>query len=196
MRSFVVIAALLLLACSSEENKSSSSKSAASSTATTGGGGTSMGGMGGMGGSPGGMGGMGGSPCSTHDQLGQEVEITMVAQDRPAAMGGVIQKGTYVLTELARYTGPMGMTGPTNVFWTETQVWTDVDMQTIAVVPGEGELRLQFAYSLGDGTGSISMNVLCPGSLQVPWTEYSTMGDQLILYSPDLGFTFERQPDP
>lgn len=162
-------------------------------TATgTGGGGTggAASGAGGAGG--GGIGGQGGMACATHENAATPVALEMVAANMPAAMGGAISRGTYELTAVKRYTGPGGMEGTTGSMFTETQVWSSVDMQSVLEFPdGEGERKLQFAYDLQDGAGGLSLQILCPESLSVPWDSYTATMEALTLYATATNIAFE-----
>jgi len=162
-------------------------------TATgTGGGGTGGAASGSGGAGQGGLGGQGGMACANHENTAAPVALEMVAQAMPAAVGGPIRRGTYELMAVKRYTGPGGMEGMTSSMFTETQVWSAVDMQTVLEFPdGEGERKLQFAYDLQDGAGAVSLQILCPGSLSVPWDSYTATMDALTLYAGATNIAFE-----
>lgn len=54
----------------------------------------------------------GGAACNSFAIGGQQVDVQQVASDPPAAMGGTIMSGTYVMTSAKIYTGVGGATGP------------------------------------------------------------------------------------
>ncbi len=165
------------------------STTAASGTGGAGTGGSASG-VGGAG--QGGLGGQGGQVCASHENMATPVALEMVAQTLPAPAGGPISRGTYELTAVKRYTGPGGMEGMTGSMFTETQVWSAVDMQSVLEFPdGEGERKLQFAYDLQDGAGGLSLQILCPGSLSVPWDSYTASMSALILYATATNIAFE-----
>ncbi len=144
------------------------------------------------GGAGGGLGGQGGMACATHENDAAPVAMEMVAQTMPAAVGGPIARGTYELTAVKRYTGPGGMEGVTGSMFTETQVWSAVDMQSVLEFPdGEGERKLQFAYDLQDGAGGLSLQILCPETLSVPWDSYTATMDAITLYAGATKVAFE-----
>jgi hypothetical protein len=189
---------LLTTACSSEDAQPGTGGS--STTGSGGAGGeTSAGGQGGTGGAGGGTGGAGGTVCAGHDAEAPAVEAVYVAEDIPKGIGGPVADGTYHLVEQRRYTGPGGMTGPAGAMWQETAIWSATEVKTVVdAFDGEGERRLGIAYDLGGGSGELSMSVVCPESLNLPWTEYSADHDTLTLYStnPAASWHYELQIRP
>ncbi len=150
------------------------------------GGDASSGGAGEQGGDggDGGDGGEGGEVCVEHANDGDTITLEQVAEDMPEPTGGPIVGGTYHLVAFTRYTGPGGAEGPTANTWSETQVWSAVDMRTaLERNDNAGERRIGFAYNLQDGTGRIEFTVLCPEPLQVNWDGYTAEETALTLYS-------------
>ena len=183
------IVATVLFACGDEPVTAGGG---GSTSATGGEAGAGAGGEGATGGAATttGSGGAGGDACADHAIESGMVERTYVAEDMPAALGGPISEGTYHLIAVRIYTGPGGMEGGTGQMMRETQVWSKVDLQT-ALDYGEGELHLELAYDLGDGSGKLSTTVLCPEPLAVPWSAYTSDHGQLILYAPNIAFAWE-----
>lgn len=187
----VLVVVFAAPACGDEPGGGVSSSSTATSSSAGGNGGGSAGvGSGGAG--QGGSGGQGGMLCAAHENAATPVAMEMVAEALPAPSGGPISRGTYELIAVKRYTGPGGMEGATSSMFTETQVWSAVDMQSVLEFPdGEGERKLQFAYDLQDGSGGITLQILCPGSLSIPWDSYTATMEALTLYATNTKIAFE-----
>src|SRR5690606_7881729 len=123
--------------------------------------------------------------CAPHPLTAEPVEMMAVAEDMPAHTGGPISAGIYHLVAARLYVGPDGTPGGTGKMMKETQVWSLVDLHTaLDYGDGEGERRLELAYELGDGTGSLSTTVLCPEPLNTPWQTYSSDLGHLVLFAP------------
>ncbi|MCA9620483.1 MAG: hypothetical protein KC731_15785 [Myxococcales bacterium] len=170
------------LACSSKDDGTTSGTGGSSSSTGGSGGTASEGGFGGTGGD----GGAGGEmmTCADQDNAAAVVEAVYVAEDMPMPLGGKIREGTYHLTEQLRYTGPGGMAGPAGAMWHETVIWSATEVRSVLdAYDGMGERRLTFAYDLGAGTGTITMTVICPSPLNVPWTSYTATDTQMTLYA-------------
>lgn len=139
-------------------------------------------------------GGTGGSAerCAPHPQTAEPVELTAVAEELPDPVGGKITIGTYHLVAARLYVGAEGTAGPTGKWMQETQIWSLVDLHTVLDYgDGEGERRLELAYDLGGGTGSLSTTVLCPEPLSTPWKGYSSHDGQLVLFAPSQKIAWE-----
>ncbi|MEM6791453.1 MAG: hypothetical protein AAF715_28300 [Myxococcota bacterium] len=180
-------------ACSDEPGGGATSTT--TTTVATGGGGGAGGATPGVGGAgTGGEAGAGGNPgCTSHENAAAAVALEQIAADAPTATGGPIARGTYELVAVKRYTGPGGDEGPNGTMYTETQVWSAVDMQSVLEFPdGQGERRLQFAYDLQDGSGGISLQVVCPETpLSVPWDRYTATATTLTLFATPVDLAFE-----
>ena len=189
------------VACSSDDGETSSGTGASSGQGGSGASG-GAGAAGGAGGGDGGMGGEGGMSCADHNNDAAVVEAAYVAGDMPAPTGGPIGPGIYHLVEQRRYTGPGGMEGPAPGMWQETAIWSATEVRSVLdAFDGEGERRLGLAYDLGAGSGELSISVVCPEPLSVPWDGYSVQGASLILHASATGpfgttFHYERQADP
>ncbi|HEY8073756.1 MAG TPA: hypothetical protein VIF62_06600 [Labilithrix sp.] len=111
------ISAVVIAACSS-----SSSNGGSSSGGVDAGGDDAATDAGGDDATPGdGSGGMDAGPCGIGANLGAKIDVQQTATDPPAAMGGTIADGTYVLTSATLYTGAGGATGSLGL--TLAQTW-------------------------------------------------------------------------
>jgi hypothetical protein len=82
------------------------------------------------------------SACNTQGVCGAPVYVTQVAQDPPAAAGGDVTVGTYVLTSYVNYTGSGGPAGVTSVWFKETF--------TLAALPGGAEGGASSSFTVSD----------------------------------------------
>lgn len=187
--------------CSSDDGETTSTSTTSSGQGGSGASG-GAGGTGGAGGGVGGMGGEGGMSCADQSNDAPVVEAVYVTGEMPAPTGGPIGPGTYHLVEQRRYTGPGGMEGPAQGMWQETAIWSATQVQTVVdAFDGEGERRLGLAYDLGAGSGALSISVVCPEPLSVPWNGYTVDGASLTLHASATGpfgttFHYERQDEP
>ncbi len=76
-------------------------------------------------------GGSDGGDCNTLVNTGGAVPLVAVAADLPAATGGTIAPGKYVLTEFTKYDGSDGGTGPTGSTLKETLLLTASTLDSV-----------------------------------------------------------------
>jgi hypothetical protein len=156
--------------------------------------------------------------CNQLQNCGAKVYVVEVAATAPAAVGGTVVDGTYVLTDYKMYTGPSGTSGPTTGWFRQTMGISTGDAGApadAAAADGgptqqmdwQGVLEISSAPAVKNTTGRISFHAQspfqttidfsCPGSAGTYTSLYSATSDQLILYGDGAtgkaAITYQRQ---
>ena len=124
------------------------------------------------------------SGCNAVANVALEVTENDLNKDLPLGSGGLIADGVYVLTEITKYTGPTGRTGPGPIRRTETirvaNVPTGVDVQGVRK---DGDAA-GFAYTAeaAPSGGSMKWKVNCPEVGTGVTYDYDADPDKIILY--------------
>jgi hypothetical protein len=135
-------------------------------------------------------------PCGAGANKGAVVDVTQIAQPAPAATGGVVADGTYLLTSATMYTGTGGATGPLGLSLQQTwgyaagaYHWVSKDSSTNTEARAGGTVATVSAISL-------HLLQTCPTSDFASY-EYSSDGTTWTLFSTDgqgtLATTLTRQ---
>jgi hypothetical protein len=100
--------------------------------------------------------------CNALVNAGAPVSATLVAAAPPAAGGGTVADGTYVLVKYQVYTGPGGQSGPTGSSLASTLALAGGTYQAVSLTSGStGEIRVNGAYAT-NGT-KYTATTTCPG---------------------------------
>lgn len=143
----------------------------------------------------------GGAMCNNVAALGTPVDVTQMAADPPAATGGTITPGTYVMTSSVEYTGPGGGTGPTGNITQQTLVITKstATSGTAQVVDisynGDSAQVNRSTVTFTTSGSTLSFTGAC-GMSGTGMTAYTVTGNTFIFYEPGNNNrvdTFARQ---
>lgn len=140
---------------------------------------------------------LGGSAATCNDLIndGPEVHPTRVAQATPAATGGTLVKGTYVLTAYAEYVGPTGTAETSTDVIKEKAVYEDTTINFVVKMPGSSDEHRTYNYTVDTTNFRLEQTGNCGGEGSTS-TPYSVSGNTLITYhgtSKQIALTWTRQ---
>ncbi|HET6148436.1 MAG TPA: hypothetical protein VFH68_12965 [Polyangia bacterium] len=117
--------------------------------------------------------------CNGLTQLGAPVTPTCDPGSAPAAAGGLIVDGTYVLTESHFYGGC------STVPLLETLVIAQGTVQSLATGADATEIRASVSYQLGGNGTTLAQNQTCPAKVQTA-VRFSATPTTLTIYLSTL----------
>jgi hypothetical protein len=99
--------------------------------------------------------------CNTLANSAETLSLPLVGQAPPAAQGGTIADGTYVMQSAAVYTGSGGASGATS---TTTQVTIEVHAGTVQVVSTSGGTTTHLTVTIATSGTALTYTDTCPVS--------------------------------
>ena len=135
-------------------------------------------------------------PCNTIADVGTDVAQVGVAEAAPAATGGTIVDGTYVVTSAVVYTGAGGLTGPSGSIVHATSVNTGGAYEYVDTGTNASVTSGMYQTS---GTNTILVLQYCPTQTVINFSTYTASPTEFTLYdstnpSAVAALTFTLQP--
>jgi hypothetical protein len=131
--------------------------------------------------------------CNDLSDDAPTVDGTEIATNQPAAMGGVIADGTYVLTAVTLYTGGGGPAGSSGVSASVVLTIAGTTMEQVGRFNGQ-DVR-STATLMASGT-TLQRTGTCPTAM-TDWLLYTATATELRLYTASEEFalvqTYTRQ---
>jgi hypothetical protein len=127
----------------------------------------------------------GGAPCNDVKNAGTAVPEQAVASDSPTPAGGAIADGTYALTGLNWYTGPLGAVGPTgrSVQWTVVIAGQRFEEVILDSTTDAGSVVLNGGF-VAEGS-KITIVESCPWVAPTGFWAFDSNGTIVTLYSSE-----------